>query len=392
MRILIATDTYFPHVNGASYFTQRLVRYLAKRGNKVFVIAPSKTVGFTKEEIEEVTVFGIPSLPVFFYKGFRVVYPIGVKKHVDNILKSIQPDIVHAQSHFTLSRAVISQAKNNNIPIVATNHFMPENLVHYFHLPSFFEKTIVYFAWKDCIRVFSKADVVTSQTKSAAQLLKSQGFLHNMPLISCGIDISRFTPKNRKKTIPDKFRFSSAPTLIFVGRLDKEKNLDVVLHAIARVPKKIAFTFVIVGAGAEKKYLQKLVIDLGIAEKVRFLGFVPDIYLPLLYARSDCFITAGTAELQSIATMEAMASGLPIIAASAVALPELVNHTVSGFLFSVKDIQSLARYIETLITNKELRAKMGKESLKIIANHDIIKTIDAFESLYASAIKKSKLV
>lgn len=390
MRILIATDTYYPHVNGASYFTQRLAYHMAKRKNEVFVIAPSVTFGFTKETVGNVTVFGIRSLPVFFYKGFRVIPPVGIKKHIADIVTTIKPDIVHAQSHFTLSRAVISQAKINNIPVIATNHFMPENLVHYLHFPLFLEKSITHFAWKDCIRVFSGVNIVTSPTPSAAQLLKNQGFPNKIHAISCGIDLSCFTPENRRKKIPDTLRFPSVPILFFVGRLDKEKNLAVVLQAVAKIPANIAFKFIIVGSGAEKNNLKKLATDLGITERVQFLGFVADEYLPLLYARADCFVAAGTAELQSIATMEAMASGLPIIAAAAVALPELVKHKENGFLFSVTDVQALAYYIKMLITNKKLRDRMGKKSLEIIAHHDIAKTIDAFESLHKLVVKKKK--
>jgi glycosyltransferase involved in cell wall biosynthesis len=173
---------------------------------------------------------------------------------------------------------------------------------------------------------------------------------------------------------------------MYLGRLDKEKYVDFLLKAFAIATKKIDAHFVTAGFGAEEANLKKLVTDLGIEKSVTFTGFVPDKDKPNLYRVADCFLIAGTVELQSIATMEAMASGLPIIAVNAMALPHLVKHGKNGFLFQEGQTESVAKHIVSIFSDKELRNKMSEESLKIIEEHDINKIIKKYESLYQKAI------
>jgi glycosyltransferase involved in cell wall biosynthesis len=146
--------------------------------------------------------------------------------------------------------------------------------------------------------------------------------------------------------------------------------------------------FVIGGTGAEKSNLQKIAKDLGISKNVKFLGFVPDKEMPEFYHMGDCFVIAGTAELQSIVTLEAMASGLPVIAVNAVALPELVKHKQNGYLFDINSPKHLASYIFNILSNKKLRQQMSEQSLKIIEKHDIKNTVKQFEKLYEKLIKE----
>jgi glycosyltransferase involved in cell wall biosynthesis len=112
---------------------------------------------------------------------------------------------------------------------------------------------------------------------------------------------------------------------------------------------------------------------------------VPNELLPSLYNAAAVFVIAGTAELQCIVAMEAMASGLPILGARAVALPELIHHTKNGYLFEPGDYLTLADYITVLLQDRELRKRMGVESLRIIAEHDSNNTLEAFEDLYRKA-------
>jgi len=115
---------------------------------------------------------------------------------------------------------------------------------------------------------------------------------------------------------------------------------------------------------------------------VSFLGFVPDTDLLALRRSCEAFVIPSQAELQSLSTMEAMACGLPVIAADAYALPELVHHGQNGFLFQGGNSDELAHYLDVLLADAELRAYMGAESLKIIAIHDRVQVVDEWEVLY----------
>jgi glycosyltransferase involved in cell wall biosynthesis len=387
MKILISTDTYYPQVNGASYFTQRLAYYLQNAGHEIRVVAPSESIKNTDTTINDVRLFGIRSYPVFFYKNFRFCIPFFIDNSLGSIVHDFNPDIIHVQGHFAISRRVIAIAKEKNIPLIATNHFMPENLLPYLPFSTLIGPAIKKLAWKDFSNIFKKTDVMTTPTAIAAKLI--QPYFEKLIIpISCGIDLKTFNPKNEGDYLIKRYNMASSPILLYVGRLDKEKNLDMIIRALAKALVTIDIQLVIAGSGAEKNTLMKLSNQLGIGKKVIFPGFVPNADIPNLFALADCFIIAGTAELQSIVTMEAMATGLPILAVDAVALPELVKDGQNGFLFKPNDIDDLAKKMITIFSNENLRNTMAKKSLDLIAPHDIKKSIEKFEKIYSNEIRK----
>jgi 1,2-diacylglycerol 3-alpha-glucosyltransferase len=176
--------------------------------------------------------------------------------------------------------------------------------------------------------------------------------------------------------IPDK------PVLLFVGRLDPEKKLNEVLDAVAMALRRTDFCLVVVGKGIQQSALEKQAVRLRITENVIFTGFVPEEDLPMIYQLSQCFIIASIAELLSLATLQAMASGLPVIAARAGALVELVHDRANGLLFNVGDIDKMANCMVEILGNDTLCRQMGAKSLEYSQQHDIHGTVRAFESIY----------
>ncbi len=389
MKILIAADTYYPHVNGASYFAQRLAHYLRHRKHEILVIAPSRKFGNEVYHHYDVRVLGVRSIPIFVYKNFRFSPRVLQGKTIAKAVKTYAPEIVHVQGHFFICKEVLRTAWDIGLPTVGTNHFMPENLSHYFHLPAFAKEWLERLGWKQFRAVFEKIDVVTTPTKTAAQLLQQIGLQREVLPISCGIDRSRFSPSANGTSLKRKYNLpENKKMLLVVGRLDKEKNIDLILRGFSRVTRRMNLHCVIAGRGAEESRLKGLVRTLGLDEHVTFTGFVPDEDLPGLYAATDCFIIAGTAELQSIVTMEAMATGLPVIGVRAMALPELIQPGINGCLFEAGDKDGLADCITTVFSDDSLRKEMGRASLAIIARHDIEQTIDQFEMIYKRLIAK----
>jgi 1,2-diacylglycerol 3-alpha-glucosyltransferase len=388
MKILIAADTYYPHVNGASYFSQRLAFYLQQRSHRVLVIAPSRTF---KNEFytHETPIQGIRSIPVLIHKDFRVSLPFLLGSIVENVIASYAPEVVHVQGHFFICNAVLKEAKKLGLPTVGTNHFMPENLTHYSHLPAFAVRWLKKWGWKWFRAVFEQIEIVTTPTKTGARLLEQIGLKKGVLPISCGIDRSRFCPSANGTALKKKYIPSEGKNiLLYVGRLDREKNIDLILRGLYRVARTINVHLVIAGRGADEIRLKRLVRSLGIYERVTFTGFVPDEDLPGLYAMADCFIIAGTAELQSIVTLEAMASGLPVIGVRAMALPELVHPGVNGCLFDPGDESGVADCITAVFADASRRKEMSAGSLAIIERHDIEQTINQFESIYRSLVAK----
>jgi glycosyltransferase involved in cell wall biosynthesis len=390
MKILIATDLYHPDVNGAAYFTYRFATSLAKRGHNVFVMCPSRSFKNTVSNNNGVTVYGIRSISIRILVSHNSrISPLFISGVIRGAVEEISPDIIHIQNHFLIGRRVVSAAKKLGIPVIGTNHFMPENLVHFLHLPEIAEEKLRKFAWRDCVRIFEQLDFVTTPTKTAVALLKNAGFSKNVMPISCGIDLERFKPTNDGLYLKQIFAVpNNKPVLLYVGRLDREKRIDVILRALPDILRVTSVHLVLTGIGKEKQKLEELTEKLGIQKAVTFTGFVPDKDLQNIYRIADLFVIASIAELQSLVTLEAMASGLPVVAVNAMALPELVHDGENGYLFSNGDSQMLAEKVIAILSNPTMRAQMSQKSLEIIKDHDIHKVIEKYESIYNGIINR----
>jgi len=387
MKILIAADSYYPHVDGASIFAQRLAVGLRKRGNEVVVVSPSRRFRTEFYEHEDIKIFGVNSVSPIIYYGFRIGAPIFSKKKIEKLIQEFQPDIVHLQAHFFVGKTVFKIAKKLGFPIMGTNHFLPENLVHYLPAPERVRGKIKEFGWKQFLAVYNHLEAVTTPTQTAAEVLRKIGFGKEVIPISCGIDLEIYNPRNDGEYLRKVYNIPEKPVLLYLGRLDKEKNIDLVLRTLKNVLKKIDIHFVIAGKGHQAKKWKKLTKELSLEKNVTFTGYVPEKDKPNLYALADCFIIGGEAELQCISAMEAMASGLPVIAIDAVALPELVHHGENGYLFKKENPEELEKYLIAVFSDETLRKRMAQKSLEIIQRHDINKTIEKFISVYQEAIR-----
>ncbi len=389
MRILIATDMSPNFTAGSTQFLKRHAIMLQKHGHEVAIICPSNTIHnqcFCSND--GLQIYGIRSVPAVVQKRLRLSPPIAITNCIKKIIQDFNPDIIHIQEHFFIPYTVIKIAKKLKIPIIGTNHFMPENVTLPFRLPGKIEALFKKLGWKHLNRVYKKLDKVTTPTSTAANIFHRFGFKNPIQVISNGIDLKRFHPNQNGNFLYKKLNIPKKNTIIFVGRLDPEKNIEDIIRAFTLVIEKIDAQFIIAGRGSKEKFLKTLTKKLNLEKNIIFTGFISDEDLPKLYCIADAFVMAGTAELQSIATMEAMASGLPIVAANAMALPELVHDKKNGFLFEKKNIDELAEKIIKILSDKNLRTKMGKKSLKIIEKHDINRTCAAFEKIYKKMINK----
>jgi glycosyltransferase involved in cell wall biosynthesis len=382
MRILIGTETYYPDVNGCSYFSQRLAAGLKKRGHDVHVIYPSRRIRSTQASHSGVFLHGLPSISLPTYKKhFRLALtPFFYKTLLQNV-SQIKPDVIHLQSHFFIGRALCRIAQDLSIPIIATNHFTPINLTVHLPVPERLRELVNNWIWQDFISVYNQIETIATPTLIAAKLIEKQGISKKIIVVSCGIDLNVFHPQ----TVVAK---DNRPTYLYVGRLEKEKHIDDLIKALPLVREKIDAQLIIVGTGKQYRQLVKLAKKEQMSDYITFTGFVEDRFLPTFYATCDVFCIPGIAELQSIVTMEAMAMGKPVIAADALALPHLVHNGLNGYTYQSGDIETLAANLIKILSNKKERALMGKNSLAIIKEHDIQKTLVAYEKIYDSLINK----
>ncbi|SDL75505.1 glycosyltransferase [Microbacterium azadirachtae] len=379
LRILIGADTFWPDVNGAARFTERLAAGLVQRGHDVHVVAPNQAYRTAKPrteviEGEAMTLHRLPSVRWAPHDWLRFVWPWRSKHYARKVLDEVQPDVVHIQSHIVIGRGLSRIAHQRGIPVIATNHVMAENILDHTTMPKFIDDIVLKLAWADAARTFALTRAVTTPTRRAADFLERTIDVEDVIPVSCGIDRTQYSPvigpreKNR---------------IVFVGRLTAEKQVDVILKAMTKLDPALGVTFDIVGGGDQRKQLEALAQQLGLGGRVTFHGRTTDAELRALLSRASLFVIASIAELQSIATMEAMASALPIVAADAVALPHLVHDGENGYLFEPGNVNELAaRLTDVLTADPAEYERMQRASLDGVAVHDINRTLDTFEALY----------
>jgi glycosyltransferase involved in cell wall biosynthesis len=377
MKILIGADTYPPDINGLATFSRRLARGLAAHGHEVHVLSASTTGPRVTEYDGSVVVHRIRSLRYPFHRSLRFAAPWLATPEAERLIARLRPDVVHVQSHLVIGRGLAKAARRAAVPLVATNHFMPENVLGYTPFPNWMKPYVGRFAWHDLASVFGHAELITAPTERAVQLLQDATGLRAEP-VSNGIDSERYWQAAEQAAASP----AADPTILFVGRLDPEKRVDELIKAYARLPRAVGARLEIVGDGDQRPMLERLAVDLDVDDRVVFRGRVGDDDLLEAYGRSSVFCMPGIAELQSIVTLEAMSAGKPVVAANAMALPHLVHSGHNGWLYTPGDIGELALRLSALITDPDLCRRMGGHSREIVARHDFGATLDRFEQIY----------
>ncbi|GAA1409714.1 hypothetical protein AUR04nite_23720 [Glutamicibacter uratoxydans] len=379
LTIVIAADTYPPDVNGAAMFCFRLATAMHARGHRVHVLAVRGEAGDTFTEVrDEAIVHRLKSHSVPTHEYFRIVFPWEVNRKIDKLLDEINPDVVHAQSHYMIGQETLSWARKNQVRSVATNHFMPENLDPFLPFPVWFKKIVARNSWKDMGKIFGQADAVTTPTPLAAKAMRERAKLKNVMPLSNGIEVGNYELEDGETITKN-----DAPTILFAGRLAVEKNVNELIEALALMKSVPQAILEIVGGGEQRKFLEKIVAEHHLGARVRFLGHVSDEELRRAYLRCDVFCQPGTAELQSLVTLEALSASKPVVLANAMALPHLVDEGVNGYLFRPGDRQDLADKLDRILSMDEAgRAKLGAAGHNKVMNHAQDKTMNAFEALY----------
>lgn len=379
MKVLIGADTFAPDVNGSATFTRSLAAGLAARGHDVHVMVPGYPghVGvFTEEHVgQKMTVHRIYSWRWYPHPWLRFMLPWRVKANAERITREIEPDVVHFQSHIIAGTGLVPAAVKHGIRLIGTNHTMPENILqHVAILPNAMLGWLTTVQWGAARHWFKQCDEITAPTRRAADFFERGTGLTGVHAISCGIDSSLYTADFTPRT---------SNRIVFLGRLDEEKHIDELITAVARLDPALKATLRIVGDGEMRKPLEAKVRELGVGDVVTLTGKVPYDQLKQELTQATVFAMPSRAELQSIATMEALASGLPVVAADAMALPHLVHPEENGYLYQPGDVDALAGYLTKVLTmpQDELdRLKRG--ALKTVEAHDVQRTLDTFEALY----------
>ncbi len=386
MKILIASDLHHPTINGVATFSRNLAKGLAAHGHEVLVVAPSQTGKRSKEIDGNHVIMRTVSIPFPFYQNIKVSLNPG--RELKKIIDEFDPDVIHIQMLMWIGQAAMKYGNKMGIPIVSTNHAMPENLMDNLRLLAPVSRPINYLLKEYGARFHAKSDYITMPTQSAIDMFNVEKIGSPMEAVSNGIDLSRFTPKKAPDELYEKYHIpKDQPIVSYVGRLDSEKHLPVLVRAFVRVQSVMPHAhLVIVGDGADRLVLKSLAHEFGISQNVTLTGRVSDEELEQLHRIGTVFAMPSPMELQSIATLEAMASGQPVVAVDAGALSELCQNERNGYLCEQDNDEMIAQGLLAILSDPALREEMSKESLAIARTHDLETTLKRFEDIYSGLV------
>ncbi len=341
MRIAFTVGNLIRDFDGVSRVVYKYIESLKEKG--VEFIAFSQIVPSQKEQV--VPMFKVPSFALPLYKRYRVSVfskPILVAE-----LKKFRPDIIHVHSPDPLGRDAANYGQKHKIPVVATHHTRFEAYLSYYNL-SF----LTNLAWLWMRELYANCLLVFCPSRQIVEELNAEG-IFNTVLLPHGVDTKFFHPSKRSKELRQKLGLENKIALLFVARLVWEKDLKVLAEAYKILEGREDIVFVLVGEGPARKELGKMM------PRALFLGQKSAQEVAEIYACCDIFVFPSTTETFGLVALEAMASGLPVVAVHASGLEDIVQEGKTGFLAQPKDSQDFASKITKLVDDAVLRAEMS---------------------------------
>jgi glycosyltransferase involved in cell wall biosynthesis len=360
LRICLLSKQFPPGVGGAETYAHELANGLAERGHEVDVY--TQWVDTPSEEAdvhENVSVYRICGArrKLVAFETIRFSYiarrAIDVEKY----------DIIHG-TMMPPSPIAVLPFNNVETPVVVTSHGTSLDETRAVALETPADYLLKFFFYPlnvlmDYI-VGKQADGVIAISDHAYQKLTTAYGLdvEKVTMIPHGVDTEWFYPRENRHPAVSQEQI----TLLYVGRLGARKGLDLALEALAEVDIQNV-EFLIAGTGRHEDTLRELAHDLDIADSVRFLGYVSDEQLPLLYSSADAFILPSKYEGFGLVLLEAMACGTPVIGADAGGIPTAIDTCGSGFTPN-RTVSQFAKSIEKIIQNDETRIAMSETGLQ----------------------------
>lgn len=386
LKIVIFTDSFIPLTNGIVTSTINLVKGLADKGHKIYIIAPKQK--FSKEfYYKNVFIIREVSIPALFYPGFRLTFPFNLK--LLRFLKHKKIDLIHFQTPVTLGIQAILIAKILKKPLIGTFHTFVTKEEYIKHL-KINPKLLLKFSWSLMKKYYNKCDLITCPSESTKKELIKY-FSKPIKVISNGINLSYFNNLKRKKT---KLKYNlNNKTILYVGRIAYEKNLEYLIDCFKLVLKKIHDAkLLIIGEGPQMKQLKKYIKSLGISKNIIFTGKIKheELLKSEIFKRCKIFVTTSKTETQGITILEAEANGMVCVGLNASGTKDLIKNNYNGYLIKDGNKKEFAKKIITLITNNKIYNKMSKNTLLEIKKHDLKKVINEWEKTYLEVIHETK--
>ena len=373
MKIALFTETFLPSTDGIVTRLLATIDHLLESDHELAIVAPYGG----DSQYKGIPILPIRGFPYPFYPQLKFCFPTS---SMGAFLQDFQPDLVHVVNPVVLGLGGIYYARKMHLPLVASFHTHLAKYAHTYHVP-FLDPV----AWHYLRIIHNLASVNLATSKTMVHELVSRGY-HNVRWWEGGVDTQRFHPQYRDDNMrnyltdghPDHF------ILLYVGRLAHEKDLDQIRPLLNLIPNlSIAF----VGDGPARDKLEHVFVG----TRAKFVGFLHGNELSTAYASADGFIFPSTTETLGLVLLEAMSSGLPIIAADSLPTRELLKGHESGIVYQPGNLQSLVNAIQKLMSQSPLQRQMAINARHIAESRNWLAPTDKLIHYYELAIRMHRI-
>jgi glycosyltransferase involved in cell wall biosynthesis len=370
MRIAIFTETFVPALDGVVTRLRSTIDELLKVGDEMLVIAPSYGEG--PAYYHDVRIHRVAGVP---FPPYPQIMLAPSNPRVGRALKKFEPDLIHAVNPFVLGSGAPFYAHRMGVPLVASYHTNVTTYARFYGL-GIGERAGRW--WTRTLHNRAHVNLCTSET--TRKYLSENGVerLHVWPQ---GVDTVRFHPKKRSEEW--RFKLSGghpeSPVLLYVGRLGREKNIGS-LKAVLRAMPDVRIA--LVGDGPARGELEEEFAGMPAV----FSGTRRGAELTAAYSSADVLVFPSTTETLGLAMLEALSSGLPVVAARAGAAHEVVEEGVNGLLYEPEDRDSLVETVRRVLEDGELRARLGEGARATAETRDWEAATRALRGYYEMAL------
>lgn len=370
MNVLLFSDSYLPYVSGVVRSIETMVETLSKKGVRFFLVVPAYPDTYDVEDTHyRIASFAAPTAP-----AFRI--PLFDTPGLRRWLRRIPADVIHVHSPFVMGLRGLREARRRGIPCLFTYHTRYDAYTHYVPLlGSLLSKPV-----GDYVQAFARrVDAVVVPSQELADQLAKKGIAS--VVVPTGVRAERLQGGAGESLRRALHLSTDQPVAISVGRLAKEKHLDLVLRAVASLSCEQRPVLILAGEGPARASLQRLAAQLGIEASVHFIGTLQGEALRDLYAAADFFVTASLTETQGLSAAEALTCGLPVVAVDAPGLRETVEKGVNGLLVS-NDEKDFAAAVAAMTKDRALRQRLADGARVSAARWSAERSADVLFQLY----------
>jgi glycosyltransferase involved in cell wall biosynthesis len=388
MRIAFFTNCYKPVINGVVASISSLKEAYERKGHETYIFAPQ-----VKDYIdEEKNIFRYKSVNLTHKIKYPIAVPLSFK--AKKVITEFNPDIIHIHHPFLLSSIAMMYGKKLGVPKILTLHTQYDQYAYYVApIPEIITQEAIKIIVSN---LADKTDCITTPSESMKGLVKNYGIENRIEVIPNAIRLDSFRENDELKCFEIKKKYNikkDDKVILFVGRVAPEKSIDKIIKVLALIKRKLInkVKLLIVGEGPAMNGLKQLVQTLQAEKDVIFTGAVSYEEIQHYYKIAYVFAIASTSESFGIVTIEALASGLPVLAIRAPGAVDILNDGVDGLLVD-NDVEKFANALERIIKEPELREKLSRGALKTSKKYSIDTISERMLNLYREmiAIQKNK--